>query len=304
MTTPDQPGWYDDPNDSTAQRYWDGQDWTPHRQRKPISRPTRAPVTPPPPPLPSNLPPPPPPPSLPPPPPPQRNLPPASPPDQPAQSPAPGQPPGGSSARRLRTPILVVAVIAVLALVGVVYKFVLTSESSSTSPARSPVPARSPNARGSVTGGPRVDKSALQGDITQRLDHESTGEDSVTCADLPAAVGKTASCEVKMPEGVGDFEVVATVTKVDGGKVAYDLAPALTKEQLEQHIQDQNNGLGMGIGGAGGPISSVSCESGLQGEEGAEAHCIFSRDGRHGVTARVTTVDGLMMTIDYVPDHY
>jgi hypothetical protein len=40
MTTPQQPGWYDDPNDSKAQRYWDGQDWTPHRQRKPISRDT------------------------------------------------------------------------------------------------------------------------------------------------------------------------------------------------------------------------------------------------------------------------
>ncbi|WP_156748118.1 DUF2510 domain-containing protein, partial [Mycobacterium sp. E3198] len=29
MTTPNQPGWYDDPQDSNAQRYWDGQDWTP-----------------------------------------------------------------------------------------------------------------------------------------------------------------------------------------------------------------------------------------------------------------------------------
>jgi hypothetical protein len=39
MTTPNQPGWYDDPQNSNAQRYWDGQDWTPHRQRKPASRP-------------------------------------------------------------------------------------------------------------------------------------------------------------------------------------------------------------------------------------------------------------------------
>lgn len=59
----------------------------------------------------------------------------------------------------------------------------------------------------------------------------------------------------------------------------------------------------MGIGGAGGPISSVSCESGLQGKKGTEAHCIFSRDGRHGVTARVTDVDGLTIMIDYMPDH-
>lgn len=67
MTTSTQPGWYDDPEDPNAQRYWDGNYWTPHRQRKPASAP---PPTPPPPP---NLPPPPaayqPPPSSPPPPP-------------------------------------------------------------------------------------------------------------------------------------------------------------------------------------------------------------------------------------------
>lgn len=46
MTTP-QPGWYDDAQDPNAQRYWDGQQWTPQRQRKPKS------VTPPAPTLPS-----------------------------------------------------------------------------------------------------------------------------------------------------------------------------------------------------------------------------------------------------------
>lgn len=129
MTTPDQPGWYDDPNDSSAQRYWDGQDWTPHRQRKPISRQTRAPVTPPP--LPSNLPPPL---DLPPPPPPS-NLPPPPPPDQQAQWPPPGQTLGGSLERRSQLPIPLMAVIgavAVLAVAGVlVYKFVLSGGSTS-----------------------------------------------------------------------------------------------------------------------------------------------------------------------------
>lgn len=84
-TTSRQPGWYDDPNDSNAQRYWDGQDWTPHRQRKQASRPAArqqpppqeqpaAPAQPsgrstPPPPPPRNEPPPPPPSNVPPPPP-------------------------------------------------------------------------------------------------------------------------------------------------------------------------------------------------------------------------------------------
>ncbi|MBW0016868.1 MAG: DUF2510 domain-containing protein [Mycobacterium sp.] len=60
MTMPNQPGWYDDPQDPNAQRYWDGQDWTPHRQRKQASYLARPPATPVPPHPPSPRPPPPP----------------------------------------------------------------------------------------------------------------------------------------------------------------------------------------------------------------------------------------------------
>lgn len=71
MTIPRQPGWYEDPNDPSAQRYWDGQDWTPHRQRNPASGSAQPPATPQqPPPSPSHSPPPPPPPANEPPPPP------------------------------------------------------------------------------------------------------------------------------------------------------------------------------------------------------------------------------------------
>jgi Protein of unknown function (DUF2510) len=48
MTTP-QPGWYDDPEDANTRRYWDGQQWTSHRERKPSSQPPAA-ATPSPPP--------------------------------------------------------------------------------------------------------------------------------------------------------------------------------------------------------------------------------------------------------------
>ena len=87
MTTPRQPGWYDDPEDANAQRYWDGQDWTPHRQRKPAARQAQVPVesTPPPPAPPppaAKVPPQPPPPAAKPPPPP----PPLPPPQAPARS--------------------------------------------------------------------------------------------------------------------------------------------------------------------------------------------------------------------------
>jgi hypothetical protein len=35
MTMPHSPGWFDDPDDSGALRYFNGQDWTPQRKRKP-----------------------------------------------------------------------------------------------------------------------------------------------------------------------------------------------------------------------------------------------------------------------------
>jgi hypothetical protein len=42
MTMPHSPGWYDDPDGSDAERYFDGQDWTPQRRRK-APTPKRAP---------------------------------------------------------------------------------------------------------------------------------------------------------------------------------------------------------------------------------------------------------------------
>jgi hypothetical protein len=88
MTTPQQPGWYDDPNAPNAQRYWDGQDWTPHRRRNPTAAPASPPTQPQ-----QQAPPPPPPPNLPPPSPPS-NLPPVAPPAHPLPPPpAQEQPP-------------------------------------------------------------------------------------------------------------------------------------------------------------------------------------------------------------------
>lgn len=52
MTSSIQPDWYDDPEDAGAQRYWDGQTWTPHRRRKPPSQQSPAP----PPPQPTSVP--------------------------------------------------------------------------------------------------------------------------------------------------------------------------------------------------------------------------------------------------------
>ncbi len=126
MTAPPQPGWYDDDGDPGAQRYWDGQNWTPQRQRKPASPPASAPVSPAPP-LPPQVP------SAPPPPPPppagQAQWPPPATPAPQAQWPAPG----GEAARRSKNPIVITAAIVVL--VGLVvaaffgYKFLFAGSS-------------------------------------------------------------------------------------------------------------------------------------------------------------------------------
>jgi hypothetical protein len=130
VTTPGQAGWYDDPQDPNAQRYWNGQDWTPHRQRKPISRAT-PPAPPPPAPL---LPPPPrhqPPPSAQPlPPPPQAGHPP--PPPDPYQSGAGYPPPPSGAPQRSRAPIAIAALIAVIAVLAggfFAYKYVFAGNS-------------------------------------------------------------------------------------------------------------------------------------------------------------------------------
>jgi hypothetical protein len=132
VTTPDRPGWYDDPQDPNAQRYWNGQDWTPHRQRKPISR-----ATPPLPPPPSHQLPPPSAQPLPPPsaqplsPPPQAGYPP--PPPDPYQSGAGYPPPPSAGPQRSRAPIAIAALIAVIAAVLAggffAYKYVFAGNS-------------------------------------------------------------------------------------------------------------------------------------------------------------------------------
>jgi Protein of unknown function (DUF732)/Protein of unknown function (DUF2510) len=175
MTTPQQPGWYDDPQDPNAQRYWDGGDWTPHRQRKPIS-----PPTPPPPPGLPPPPPPPPPPGLPPPPPPPP--PPAafssgaeySAPTVSAEYPPPplgGEyppPPSGGPPQRSRTPIAVIAVVGVLAVLVVAgflgYKFVYMPHHSSSASTDSAPGAPKDSAPGASTGG--VPKDSAPGAST------------------------------------------------------------------------------------------------------------------------------------------
>jgi len=148
----------------------------------------------------------------------------------------------------------------------------------------------------SVGGEPTVFKDALQDDIANRLTEAGEKPESVTCAtDLEGEVGKTTRCEVVLSPK-NSFEPIVTVTEVDGSTVSYEMTPALSKEQLENSVSD------LVADSSGLEVNSVSCESGLEGEEGAIAHCVVDAGGLTLTrTVEVEEVDGLLMDINVVP---
>ena len=152
----------------------------------------------------------------------------------------------------------------------------------------------------SVNGGglnvPTVSRTALQQDIAQRLANAGEKPESVTCQqDLVGEVGTTAHCEVVVSAG-NSFEPIVTVTGVDGSAIDYSMAPALSRQQLEQVVAKLVSDSGVL------DLKAVQCESGLQGTIGAVAHCDLDADGvwtPHTVT--VSGVRGLMMTFGLLP---
>jgi Domain of unknown function (DUF4333) len=145
-------------------------------------------------------------------------------------------------------------------------------------------------------GKPTVSKGSLQTDIAERLAAAGERPESVTCKeDLVGEVGKTARCEVVMSP-TNSFEPVVTVTRVDGATVDYEMTPAVSKEQLEKAVSR------LVTTAAGVQVDSVSCQSGLQGNVGAVAHCDVDAGGvKLRRTVEVINVEGLMMNFDVVP---
>lgn len=146
------------------------------------------------------------------------------------------------------------------------------------------------------TGKPVVDKADLQKDITERLTKAGAKPESVTCKDnLEGEVGKTTRCEVVLSDS-NSFEPIVTVTKVEGTTVSYDMSPAVNKEQLEKTVAT------MVSQASGAKVDSVSCESGLDGKKGAEAHCDVTAGGvTLKRTVEVTEVNNLLMNFTVIP---
>jgi Domain of unknown function (DUF4333) len=143
---------------------------------------------------------------------------------------------------------------------------------------------------------PAVAKDALQTDIAGRLAKAGEQPQSVTCKeDLVGVVGKTTRCEVVVSP-TNSFEPVITVTGVDGSSINYEMRPAVSKEQLEKAVSR------LVAGAARQQVTSVSCQSGLEGKVGATAQCDVDAGGaKLRRTVEVSSVEGLMMNFDVVP---
>lgn len=143
---------------------------------------------------------------------------------------------------------------------------------------------------------PKVSKESLQNEIAERLTKAGEPPTSVSCKeDLVGEVGKTARCDVVLSP-TNSFAPIVTVTSVEGTTVHFEMAPALSKEQLEKSVARLVND------GSGVQVDSVSCETGLEGKVGAIAHCDVAAGGVElRRTVEVTDVDGLTMDFGVVP---
>jgi hypothetical protein len=144
-----------------------------------------------------------------------------------------------------------------------------------------------------ASGSPVVSRQTLQADVADRLAKAGDPPQSVICQDdLVGEIGRTARCDVAMSVTNG-FQPIATVTRVDGATVDYELTPALSQAQLEKAVA------GLVAENVGDRVDSVACESGLEGRVGATARCDVDAGGTKARrTVRVTDVSGLTMNFN------
>lgn len=114
---------------------------------------------------------------------------------------------------------------------------------------------------------PSVSAADLQKDLSDRLSSAGMTVKSVTCKDdLVGEVGKTAGCDVDFND-TNSVEAVFTATKVEGTTVSFDIAPAMTKDQLQKAVSSISNS------------PTVTCDSGVEGKVGAQTKCEVTKDG-------------------------
>ena len=143
---------------------------------------------------------------------------------------------------------------------------------------------------------PTVSKNQLQTDITDQLTNKGGhAPQAVDCKnDLVGQAGKTATCDVT-ENPTNSYQVIATVTNVDGKVVKWDYKPALSKDQLQNTVSQK-------LQQGGTPVNGVNCDSALEGKVGAVAHCsVESRGATMLTTVEVTNVQGALMDYHVIP---
>lgn len=213
MTTP-QPGWYDDPDDSNAQRYWDGQTWPPHRQRKPVTRPASPP---PPPELPPR------PPAF------VVEYPPPAASDLEYRTPAPGGPPQRSGTSTAI--IAVIGLIAVLAVAGFsVYKFALEHHSSSAPTSSETNTPTSLETDAPTHSAPRASRHSTPRGLTH------------SAPDAPTGGGETKFLNDLSAAGITSSTATPEALVARGQQVCSDLAAGKSQDAAAADIVSSSNG--------------------------------------------------------------
>jgi len=184
-------------------------------------------------------------------------------------------------------PIAIVGVIivAVLLGVGIVILGLSFSHHNDAGPAG---PKKS-------TALPMVSKDQLEQSLSQQLTNPGQAAPTVICEHgLIGTVGNNTRCDVNSADNA--FQPIVTVTSVDDANVKFDLAPAVSKPQLEAAVAKMVKQESQAA------PDSVLCDTGLEGKEGFVATCHVTAGGFTSVRhVEVSQVQGLSMHYGLAP---
>lgn len=136
---------------------------------------------------------------------------------------------------------------------------------------------------------PMVSKDQLEQSLTKQLTNPDQAPPTVICEHgLIGRVGQNTRCDVTMADNA--FQPIVTVTSVDDANVKFDLAPSVSKAQLEAAVAK------MVKQEAEAAPDAVVCDTGLEGKEGFVAVCHVTAAGfTSRRTVEVSQVQGLSM---------
>lgn len=142
---------------------------------------------------------------------------------------------------------------------------------------------------------PMINKDQLEQSLSTQLTNPGQTPPMVVCEHgLIGKVGQNTRCDVTMADNA--FQPIVTVTSIDDANVKFDLAPAVSKPQLEAAVTK------MIKQEAQAAPDAVVCDTGLEGKQGFVAVCHVTAAGfTSRRTVSVTKVEGLSMNYGLSP---